>query len=450
MSCVRAIAVMSLLFAICSASSISAETVPPAPADPVASRAATIRFGIESELLDLFKALGSEKEARYNDEILALFIASSSPKLRTAALDLFRSLSWKGAEEAALDCLKGRDNEDPLLVAGALSYLAEIKSSKALAYAQSIIDENNKALLPALVTLLGRAGGEREEDILLAWIKGDSPNQQLRESAIRALGDIGSAKATESLIKIVSDAAAPRFERVFAAEALSKIGQKSALGALIKVANGEDPTVRAAAIEALGSFDAAEAERALLEALRDSFAKSRIAACKALGKKRLKSAIPNLEYKASNDPEKSVKVEALRALGEIGGTESFSFILSLLENRKGESSQRSLAFGILARKDPGSSLDALGLILAEEAKTADRTLYTSLVREVAAAGEIAEIAPLALFIMADKDYLMRLGGLEWAKTAKSPAAKTVLENLAARDPNEAVRKKANDILGLYK
>jgi HEAT repeat protein len=443
---------LSLLLLVLASPPAMADTVAPAAGSPeeIARRTATIRYGIESELLDLFKTLVSEKEGRYDDEILALFKKTSSAKLKIAILDLYRQLAWKGGEDEALAVVKGRDNQDQNLVAGALDYLAELRSKRALEYSKTLLDENNKAYIVPLIRLLGRAGGPAEEEILLGWLKGDAPTQQQREAAIRALGDIGSDKAADSLMKIVEDPAAQRFERVYAAGSLAKIGRKSALASLIKAANGDDPTVQAAAIEAIGSFSGPEAETALVEGLRDSFPKSRIAACQALAKLRLASALPNLEYKASNDPEKTVKTEALKAIGEIGGKEAFAYIETVVADKKADAGLRVTGYGILARKNAAGSLASLSSLLLEEGKTVDRLFYTALVREIAGASDAPDITQLAKILLSDKDYLIRLGGLEWAKATLSPDIRTTLADLAAKDPNEAVRKKAAEILGRYK
>lgn len=427
-----------------------------APVDPkaeaakaVEKRRDTIRYGIESEILDLLKALGAEGDNRYNADLLGLFQGSASPKLRIAVLELWKTLAWSGGEDAALAVVKGRDEGSDQAVAAALGYLAEIKSKKALDLAPTLIEENNKALLPSLIALLGRAGSSKEEDILLAWLKGDAPTPALKEAAIKALGDIGSKKAAESLAKILADGGSTRFERVYAAEALGKIGWDQGLEALVKAANGEDPTVRVAAIEAIGSFKGRTADTALVEALRDSFAKCRIAACKALGKRNYAEAVPNLKYKASSDPDKGVKAEALRALAAIGGEDCLAFLEAVMTDKKGDAAGRILAFGLLARKGMPGREKTLLAFFAGEAAVTDRSFYTSLVRELAAAGEAKEAAPLARLVLADKDYLIRLGGLEWARASKVPAIKPDLERLAASDPNEAVRRRAAEILGEF-
>jgi HEAT repeat protein len=418
-------------------------------ADIAHKRSETIRFGIESELLELSKTLATEKESRFNKELLDLFGGSRSPRLRVAILGLFKQLEWADAESAALEIVKGRDGEDPTSVAAALEYLGQIRSKQALEYAPAIIEENNKTLLPPLVTLMGRSGGEREEAILLGWLKGDAPSQILREASIRALGDIGSSAAAESLMKILGDDAAQRFERIYAAEALSKIGYGPALASLIKAANGEDPNIRAAAVEALASFKGGEVDSALVEALRDPFVKSRIAACKALGKRRLESALPILQYKATNDPEKSVKAEALRAIAEIGVSGSFSFLEGLMADKKTDAPTRILIFGVLARKNASASMDRLLVLLSEESRAQDRGFFTGLAREAAGAADAADIAPLIRVLLVDKDYLIRLGGLEWAKATKSNAIKSDVEGLSTGDPSEFVRKRAGEILALW-
>lgn len=412
-------------------------------------RSDTIRYGIESEILELIKTLGSEKDSSHNQELLDLLISSRSSKLRSAILDFFRSLSWPDAEDEALRLVEDRDLEDDALVASALAYLAEIRSAKALDFASAIIEEDNKKILPSLVRLLGRAGGTKEEDLLLAWLEGDAPTESLRQEAIRALGEIGSKKAAESLMKIAENGEAPRFNRIYACEALAKIKYPASVSSLVKAANGEDPNVRSAAVEALGAFADKEAQSALREALRDGFVKSRVAACKAIAAQGLVSAVPALIYKAENDPERAVKIEAMRSLAELGGEESLGYLRAYLDDKKHEMALRVTVFGLLARKDAAGSMDLLAQKLLAESKEKDRSYFTALAREIANAEDAKAAAPLARILLADSDYLIRLGGLEWARRTKSPDIAADIASIAEKDPSDAVRKRASEILSLF-
>ncbi len=153
-----------------------------------------------------------------------LFNGSRSPRLRATILDFFASLEWSGAEKAALGILDDRDNQDPDLVYSSVSYLAAIRSKEALKLSDALIKEDNKKLLPALVRLMGRAGGEPEATILLGWFDGDSATPALKEEAIKALGDIGSKAAAGRLEKFILDATAGKAARMFACDALARSG----------------------------------------------------------------------------------------------------------------------------------------------------------------------------------------------------------------------------------
>lgn len=415
-----------------------------------ARRRDTIRYGIDAEVTDLIKTLDGEKEGSFNGDLLDLLGNSRSPKLRVAILDFFADLEWKGAEKAAIGFVEQRDSMDGELVARSLSYLAVIKSKDALSLVPKLIEEGDKKLLVQAIKLAGRSGGSEEEAMLLKWLESDAPTDDLREAAIRALGDIGSSAACDKLMKIVESSDQAKMTRVFACEALGKIGRPEAVPSLVKAANGDDPNVRAQAISALASFqNNGEADRAIIEALRDSVVSVRIAASKAAAKRKLPEALSPLIYKATNDPEKAVKTEAMRSIAELGGGEGFAFLRKYLEEPKNDSSLRTLAFGLLLRKDPSGSLSLLKERLLKESQEKSRDFFTQLAREVANASDATAAAPLARILLSDSDYQIRLGGLEWARKTKSPEIKADLAALADKDPSETIRKRAKDILALY-
>lgn len=438
------------------ASSLPAEApAPPTPpAAPVAGAAAsseaskrrdTIRYGIEAEILDLVKRLGDEREDAYNADLARLLGSTKSPRIKVAILDFFASLEWKGVEEQTLALVEDRDLQDPSVVSSALGYLAAVRSKDALRFSAKIVEEDDKKLLPALIRLMGRAGGAPEEELLLGWFESDAATESLRQEAIKALGEIGSAKAAERLAALAKDPEKNKATRMYACEALGKIKDAQAVPALVAAANGDDPNVRAAAVEALASFGTGTSDQAIVEALRDSFVRTRIAACKAIASRRIDSAADFLRYKASNDPEKAVRTEALRSLATLGG-ESFAFLRERMDDRKADIPTRALCFGLLARKDPSSSMSALVARLSTEASEKDRSLYTALVRELANAQDAPEAWPLARIVLADKDPLMRIGAVEWARKSKPAGAAAELERLSREDPSELIRKRAAEAL----
>jgi len=449
---------------------VSAAPAADAPsADPAAQleakRRDTIRYGIDSEISDLVRVLTSEKDGRYDDELLDLFGSSRSPKLRATVLEFFATLEWNGAEKAALGMVEDRDNQDVDLVDSALLYLAAIRSKDALRFSDALMKENNKKLLPALVRLMGRSGGEPEEALLLGWFDSDSTSPALKEEAIKALGEIGSAKAAERLGRLVQDVTAGKAARMFACDALAKIKDGSSVDSMVKASNDQDPNVRTSAIQALGSFaegagaPGAAARRAIAEALRDSFPNARVAACKAAASGKVAQALPFLRYKAQSDPELAVRSEACRSLailgaasiglGSSGEDDPFAFLRGIVDDKEADGALRVLCFGLLARYDPAGSLPALEARLAAEASEKDRTFYTALAREVANADKAPGIGALARALLADKEYLIRIAGIEWIRKNKAAGLRPDLELLARSDPSEMIKKRAAEALKAF-
>ncbi len=417
---------------------------PAATVTPEASENArrdTIRYGIDTEVISLLGDLGGDKEGRYNADLLDLMERTRSVKLRQSILDFLATLEWKGAEAMALKLVEQRDQEDPGLVASALSYLAVVGSHEALRFAKDLVKEDNKKMLGPLMKLMGRAGGPDEEELLLSWFEGDSIADNLREEAVRALGEIGSAKAAKRLGEIAADGARSKGLRMLACEALGKIKDPATLANLTKAANGEDPNVRTSAVEALSAFQRPDSDALIVEALRDSYVKVRLAACKGVGIRLIASALPILRYKAASDPEKAVRTEAFKSLALLGG-EAFAFLRERMDDPKETQAFRVLCFGLLARKDPSSSRPALEARLAAESASKDRSMLTLLAREIANADDAPGAGSLVRILLSDKDYLIRIAGVEWIRKNKASSFKADLERLAKEDPAEMIRKRA--------
>jgi len=412
-----------------------------------AKRRDTIRYGIDAEILELLRKLQAEKDGSFNDELSGLLDRTRNAKLRTALLDFFAALEWKGAEKRALAWVGGRDGLDSATASSALYYLAAIRSSEALAFAETIVKEDDKKILPALIRLLGRAGGKAEEELLLGWFESDAATEALRQEAIKALGEIGSTAAAGRLAALARDAEAASATRIAACAALGKIKDPSTVPDLVQAANGDDANVRAQAVESLAAFDDEASASALVEALRDPHVKSRIAACRGIASRRIAAAADFLRYKAANDPERAVKIEALKALAELGG-ESFSFLMERMADAKAEIQMRALCFGLLLRKD-GQSLDSLAAALSAAAAEKERSVYTAYVKEIANAADAPGAAPLARILLADKDHLMRVGAVEWARKNKALDFRPELERLSKDDPSEMIRKRAAEALASF-
>jgi HEAT repeat protein len=146
-----------------------------------------------------------------------------------------------------------------------------------------------------------------------------------------------------------------------------------------------DPNVRSAAVAALGPFSGPDVDNAILEAFRDSYYRTRMAAAQAARDRRLEEAVPYLCYRAERDDVPAVKDEAIKALGAIGNGKSLEFLATLFGERKNADRARILAAEMLLQNNADQY--ASGVIAElDDAKQRNQTaLYNGFLRVLGAA-----------------------------------------------------------------
>lgn len=419
------------------------------PASLDASRRAVLSYGIESEVLALLDELAAAKDFRYDGSVAELLAASRSVKLKSGILAWFAKTKGKAAEAYAVAVLETRDSGEREVVSAAFAYLTAIESEAALPEASRAVRNREKDWLESAVNLLGAAGGSEEAGLLGELIDDDDSSDDLKQRATRALGVLGEPAAVERLEALLADTEERSATRIYAAESLGRIAAASSAAALSKAATSEDPNLRAAVYEALGSVGAAggpgRVEAALMEGLRDPNAKARIAAVDAVAVGGVDSAIEALEYKASRDPERAVRTAAIKALGKLGGARASRWLQDLFVDPKADAAFRALAFGALAANDASAALAKAPAVFAASSTPRDKTFRAALIRELLLVDN-AVLAPLVEPLLSDADIGYRSAALEWARRNKAVSLRAAIEKVAASDSSEAVRRRAADVL----
>jgi hypothetical protein len=141
-------------------------------------------------------------------------------------------------------------------------------------------------------------------------------------------------------------------------------------------------------------------------------------------------------------------MQAYKSLALLGGP-AFAFLRERLEDSNEGYDVRALCFGLLASKDPAGSMQLLQTRLIAESAAKDRTLYTDFAREVANASDAPQAGPLAKILLADKDFLIRIAGVEWIRKNKAIAFKGELETLSKNDPSGVIRQRAAEALSSF-
>ncbi|MEW6557433.1 MAG: HEAT repeat domain-containing protein [Elusimicrobiota bacterium] len=141
-------------------------------------------------------------------------------------------------------------------------------------------------------------------------------NTEVRRCAAIALGEIGDKKAVPHLIKALNDTDGGMI--IDSASSLGKLNDPSAIDGLLKLLSDGRPVIRITGLKALFSFkDDIKISSAVISCINDEAEGVRILAIQQAASLKLKSAIPNL-IKNLSDVNLKVKVETIKALGEIG------------------------------------------------------------------------------------------------------------------------------------
>jgi HEAT repeat protein len=353
-----------------------------------ASRLAVIRYGTETEIASLIQTLKAENADYLDGELIALTENTRNRNILSGAFSFFGERGREGLEDRAIRAIEERDEEANETILAAVEYLGRVKAGTAIGPLMELIDNKEDRFFNAAIRALGRIGGAGREDadrialyLMDFYAKSDPDGENRRETVI-ALGSTGSAEAAALLSELADNDDERIPLRIAALEALSKTGAAEGLKSILTAVTARDPNVRSAAVEALGPFSGSEADRAILEAFRDSYYRTRIAAARAARERKLEEAIPYLKFRAERDEVPAVRDEAIRALGAIAAGEAETILEGLFKERKNTDRVRVGAADMLMKNNPGKHLGAL-IVELDEAKRKNQTpLYNGFLKAI--------------------------------------------------------------------
>ncbi|WP_455382431.1 HEAT repeat domain-containing protein [Salinispira pacifica] len=381
---------------------------------------ATLKYGINSEIIDLISSLKSRKDPSLNSDLVTTFSTTFDDKVRSAILDLFDTLSYGGAEEAVRSYLQSNPGNAEV-ENRAISYLSrtvEHPGKETVTVLESFVDGPDQSLSDAAVRGLG-AIADREgptafdfaelEKKLLAHIEsGDLPTASLGD-AILTLGDLKAQKAVDPLLAIVNDTTQPAVLREYAADSLGRIGDKRAIPALVQLVRSENAFVRAYAASALGRFGGSESADALSAALRDSAPGVRVAALKGIAQAHLTDQSPAVVYKTEHDPDMNVRLEAVKTLGALGTGEGWKTLQSIL-TESNSLTLRTAALNELVGGDLAGSIDTFRKVIQSEWAARDKhVLYA--VGEALSRTNSPLLSSLYELLLSHPDYIVKMYAL---------------------------------------
>jgi len=414
-----------------------------------ASRPDTIKYGTETEIAALIQTLRTENTDTFDDELITLAQTSKNTKVITGILGFFGDREKSGLQDRAIKAIKQREDEANETVLSAMDYLGKMKTAEAVPVIKELLDTEEKRFLSAGFRAIGGASSSDKKladdtaQFLIDFYNDREPGNENRSIIINAIGATGSSVGVDFLVETATNPDERFPLRIAALGALSKIGDPKGLDAIINSIGANDQNVRAAAVGALGPFQGSAAENAILDAFRDSYYRTRIAACQASRDRKLAAAVPFLKFRAERDDVPSVKEEAIRALGAIANNESITVLEGLFLERKNTDRVRILAADMLMKNTGGKYFSKL-IVELDEAKRRNQTsLYNGFLKvtgESVVENDKSEIESVARRFMS-AGIMEKLYALDMALNNKFTGLKEEIIALT-KDRNESISRKA--------
>jgi HEAT repeat protein len=327
-----------------------------------------------------------------------------------------------------------------------------------------LIEGGERRFVNAAIRAYGRVNGAGASgdasasndavDYLIDFYENSAVDDENRREVIVALGSIGFPKAVEFLAGLASDSDAKVTLRMAALESIAKIattsgsatsgGMQSGLEAVLDAVGAGDPSVRAAAVSALGPFSGDAVDEAILDAFRDSNYRSRIAAAQAARQRKLAAAVPYLKFRAERDEVPAVKDDSIRALGAIADSEAVKVLESLFTERKNSDRVRILSGEMIMQIDPGKFLDSLIKELDEAKQKNQTALYNGFLKIIGGINSQGMEA-ITLRLMQDKGVVERSYSLDLAVNNNLTGLSEEIKRITT-DRNESLAAKARRTL----
>ena len=370
---------------------------------------ATLSYGIDSEVADLVDQISAHGTGRFDDSLASRFADTRSSELRIAILDYFSEKESSRLSAAARALVLSEEPIGDDLLRGCVTYLSRVvedDSAELLERYREIARDQAVLIATIAIDAIGRHGSADVPDALIE-LYGDVESDDAKASVLRALGETGSNGVVEFLTNIAVDEYEISLFRQQAAMSLGKIGAAESQETLTELLNSEDSVLRAYVIQALGYYSNDEAATVLVDALRDSFWRVRVAALQGLGEQGDVAAVPAIAYKARRDPEAPVRQAAIATLGSIGGEEADRVLREIAVDVRTGEALRIQALEVLSESDLASSVDLLTEVAEAEWEREGSRLLDAVSRIVSRSEDPA-VGPLIDRLFQHPNYIIRI------------------------------------------
>lgn len=406
-------------------------------------RTSILRFGIETEVLDLVRTLRQEKNTDFREDLIKAYENARNDELKEAMLLFFLDLKDNGLEDGAIREIAEPAKKANGLLLNSISYLTGIQSSRVKDTLVGLLKNENKILAVASIRGLGRLAALDKAPDLLALYDDAETDPNFKPDLIWTFGEMKAQGAVELLLREYDENESQPLLRRAILEALGKIGDGQAWERVEAALADPNTDLRAAAVATISSYPGKGDQTALLtSALRDGQVAVRQAGAQAAKSAKLPELKDLLVYRVKKDPEARVRIAALQALAAYD--DGPKMVLEFLADRKTDGAvwRESLALA-LDKKYP-ATFEALKTVIESDIK--DKTGGLSALVAGALLPQRETYRALFGLILASDKAPARTAALRAIGVGKFTEYESLLKTLAAKDPDPGVKTQAAAIL----
>lgn len=405
----------------------------------------TLKFGMESDILDLLDELIKNEDVRFVNEVYDLFQETKSFVVREKVLSFFTNIEDPCLEDFAIIVINDPYDEKLSTVNAVFRYIQTIKTKVAIPAILTLIENESEEYFNGALTTLGAIGGPEEAVYLTGFLDREDLTVAQKQQLVKVLGQIKAVETYDKLVEMAEDNEENAFIRMYSAEAIGSMGKEEAVEVLVNLYEDTDPKIREYVIRGLKNYkDNEVAEKIMLQATRDNHYKVRLEAIEAIKVNEIKSAVPYLIYRAKNDPENVVKKSAWPVIASLNTNEGNEFLVNQIKDKKIPDNTKSIIAKSLLEYNNAGSEEIIELAKETLKDDKRKPLRYALGKEFAKYKR-DEYADLCVLYIANKDVATQGTGLDIYAKGRYASAESEIEKLILTAAKDTKKRNVNAI-----
>lgn len=410
----------------------------------------TLRFGINSQIIELVPTLREERITELEPEIARLLESSRNEQLQQEILSYYRELELREAQPVAIELLSEYQVSGNQRTQAAIRYLADLPPESPEARSEvaellaEIVRQGGMQIAASAARAVSSYGEELGVD-QITELYDEAITEDVQAALILSLGEMGNPGAFEFLARIAEDEGEQMVLRQYAVDSLGKLKVEEAIPIISDLLAADNSLLRAYAVSALGRFETEKAQNALIAALRDEFWRARVFALQGIARLQVEEAIPAVLYKVRQDPEQRVRLEAVETLHAFPTGEVRNFVEESITDPRVNQEIRLAMVDLLLDWGDSFSVSLLDSVMLSAWEEENSRLLDYLCRQ-ASRSENALLAPLYEKMLSHPNYIIRIYGARGIARNGLARYRGSLEELTGEGHHPALRQNAQRAL----